>query len=226
MQFKNPEGQIARWLEILSSYDMKIEHRDGKSHKNADGLSRIPCYQCGKESTSQAETSSSRINRIVEDENVELKEIKVLQEEDDEILQVKSWIKAGERPEHSKIADGSYFLKSLWSQWPRLELKNDIVVRKLDVLGTDIVLWQAVIPMGYRREVLRYAHDIKASGHLGVKKTLSKIRQKYYWPGLQNDVRTYIAGCEKCCKRKEPIPSKKAPMQIIRSGYPNGANSY
>ena len=220
MQFKNPEGQIARWLEILSSYDMKIEHRAGKSHKNADGLSRIPCNQCGKESTSQAETSSSRINRIAEDENVELKEIKVLQEEDDEILLVKSWIKAGERPEHSKIADGSYFLKSLWSQWPRLELKNDIVVRKWDVLGTDIVLWQAVIPMGYRREVLRYAHDIKASGHLGVKKTLSKIRQKYYWPGLQNDVRTYIAGCEKCCKRKEPIPSKKAPMQIIRSGYP------
>ena len=26
MNFKNPEGQIARWIEVLSSYDMKVEH--------------------------------------------------------------------------------------------------------------------------------------------------------------------------------------------------------
>ncbi|MCG8033577.1 MAG: Ty3/Gypsy family RNase HI domain-containing protein, partial [Candidatus Thiodiazotropha taylori] len=38
--FKNPEGQLARWLEILSSYSMKIEHRPGRLHRNADGLSR------------------------------------------------------------------------------------------------------------------------------------------------------------------------------------------
>ena len=46
-QFKEPEGQVARWLEELSAYDFQIEHRPGKSHGNADGLSRIPCRQCG-----------------------------------------------------------------------------------------------------------------------------------------------------------------------------------
>ena len=68
--------------------------------------------------------------------------------------------------------------------------------------------------------VLKYSHDIKASGHLGIWKTLSKIRQRYYWPGLQNDVRAYIAGCEKCLSRKGPKKTKRAPMQIVRSGYP------
>ena len=48
MNFKTPEGQVARWIELLSSFDMKIEHRPGNVHKNADGLSRIPCRQCGK----------------------------------------------------------------------------------------------------------------------------------------------------------------------------------
>ena len=45
--FKNPEGQLARWLEVIAAYNMKIEHRPGRLHKNADGLSRRPCRQCG-----------------------------------------------------------------------------------------------------------------------------------------------------------------------------------
>ena len=43
VSFKNPEGQIARWIEVLSHFDYKLEHRSGISHRNADGLSRIPC---------------------------------------------------------------------------------------------------------------------------------------------------------------------------------------
>lgn len=32
LNFKNPEGQMARCFEILSSYDFEIIHRAGKSH--------------------------------------------------------------------------------------------------------------------------------------------------------------------------------------------------
>ena len=45
---KNPGGQVARWIEFLSTFHMEIEHRPGRSHGNADGVSRIPCKQCGK----------------------------------------------------------------------------------------------------------------------------------------------------------------------------------
>ena len=54
MRFKQVEGQLARWIEELSQYDMVILHRAGKKHVNADSLSRIPdglercdCYQAG-----------------------------------------------------------------------------------------------------------------------------------------------------------------------------------
>ena len=47
LSFKNPEGQLARWLQVLSSYDMTIVHRPGGQHRNADALSRIPFRQCG-----------------------------------------------------------------------------------------------------------------------------------------------------------------------------------
>ncbi|XP_038053996.1 uncharacterized protein LOC119726413 [Patiria miniata] len=49
LNFKNPEGQLARWMEVLSQYDLVVEHRSGKKHGNADGLSRRQCKQCGRE---------------------------------------------------------------------------------------------------------------------------------------------------------------------------------
>ena len=42
-KFKEPEGQVARWIESLSSFQFEIQHRPGKLHGNSDGLSRIPC---------------------------------------------------------------------------------------------------------------------------------------------------------------------------------------
>ena len=55
-RFRHLEGQLARWVEELAQYDMKIIHRSGKHHNNADGLSRIPdpefscdCYSAGRD---------------------------------------------------------------------------------------------------------------------------------------------------------------------------------
>ena len=39
--FKQPQGQLARWIEELSRFNLKIEHRPGKFHSNADALSRL-----------------------------------------------------------------------------------------------------------------------------------------------------------------------------------------
>ena len=44
--FKQPEGQLARWITKLQEYDFSISHRPGKQHGNADALSRRPCPQC------------------------------------------------------------------------------------------------------------------------------------------------------------------------------------
>ena len=40
LKFKSPEGQLARWLELLATYDFAIEHRPDLQHGNADSLSR------------------------------------------------------------------------------------------------------------------------------------------------------------------------------------------
>ena len=40
---KDPEGQLARWIEFLSTFDFEIQYRSGQQHQNADALSRRPC---------------------------------------------------------------------------------------------------------------------------------------------------------------------------------------
>ena len=39
---RDPSGQVARWLKILSAYQFQVEYGPGKKHNNADGLSRRP----------------------------------------------------------------------------------------------------------------------------------------------------------------------------------------
>ena len=44
--FKEPEVQLAGWLEQLQEYDYTIVHRPGRKYGNADALSRMPCQEC------------------------------------------------------------------------------------------------------------------------------------------------------------------------------------
>ena len=43
---KRPEGILARWIETLAEFSYTIEHRPGRLHSNADGISRPFCKQC------------------------------------------------------------------------------------------------------------------------------------------------------------------------------------
>ena len=43
MSFREPDGQVIRWIETLQSYAFTVVHRAGASHANANALSRRPC---------------------------------------------------------------------------------------------------------------------------------------------------------------------------------------
>ena len=64
--FKNPEGQLARWLEVLSTFDIELEYRQGRRHQNADGLSRIPCRQCDRMAQGESKVEGDVLESGVE----------------------------------------------------------------------------------------------------------------------------------------------------------------
>ena len=59
------EGQTARWLEQIAEYDLVIQHRPGRKHGNADGLSRPRCKQCGREENAGTEDVPDPLNKEV-----------------------------------------------------------------------------------------------------------------------------------------------------------------
>ena len=80
LNFKNPEAQLARWFEILGSYDFVIEHRAGLKHGNADGLSRRPCHHA-TEDCKYCTRVEAKISTIT---TVEANKEEVLQQESSE----------------------------------------------------------------------------------------------------------------------------------------------
>ena len=72
MNFKSPEGQIARWLEVLGTFSFEIQHRPGRQHGNADGLSRVPCRQCGRSDQDDALDSESVTGVTAESDREEI----------------------------------------------------------------------------------------------------------------------------------------------------------
>ena len=192
---------------------MKVEHRPGRLHGIADGVSQIPCTQCGRKEGQES------VN-ILDCSDSKAFDLRTLQDRNRDIALLKSWVESGVRPDSKETASENYVVKALLGQWKNLELKDGLLVRKYGDPVTDSVVRQAIVPQTEIREVLKFSHDLQTSGHLGIKKTLSKVRQNYYWPGVEQDVKIYVSGCEICQKGKEPIPLKRAPMHLARSGYP------
>ncbi|CAC5367959.1 unnamed protein product [Mytilus coruscus] len=137
-----------------------------------------------------------------------------LQSNDSDLKRVKRWLTEGQRPQYNEVSSKGYFLRSLWSQFGCLEVHGDVVVRRHDDRERNIVKLQAVIPMSERKQVLEYCHDTEYAGHLGTHKTLHKIRQSFYWPGLQSEVRAYVTSCTKCNRKKRPMKRKRASIRL------------
>ncbi|GBM49180.1 Transposon Ty3-G Gag-Pol polyprotein [Araneus ventricosus] len=56
LNFREPEGQIARWIQRLREYDFKIQHSKVSSHGNAGDLYRRPCKESCKHCTNVEKT--------------------------------------------------------------------------------------------------------------------------------------------------------------------------
>ena len=84
--------------------------------------------------------------------------------------------------------------------------------------GSDGSRTQLVVPVALRQMVLAELHD--KSGHLGIHKTLEKIKECFFWQGCEQDVRNIVQQCERCQKRTNPVPTQHAPVGTIESNHP------
>ena len=72
--------------------------------------------------------------------------------------------------------------------------------------------------MSLRKDVCSQLHNY--SGHLGIHKTIEKIKQRFYWPGYEHDIRAWVQQCPECQRRNPPQPLPCAPMGGITANRP------
>ena len=70
---------------------------------------------------------------------------------------------------------------------------------------------QLVVPRTYVSKVLFMAHSHLLGAHLGMDKTRDRVLNRFYWPGVKQDIEDYCRACPEC-QRTAPRPSVRNPL--------------
>ena len=173
--FREPEGQLARWIESLQEYDFEIIHQRGKLHSNADALSRIPCQQCGRHEQVLAQVIGATV--LAPDR---MDTVKQLQGEDTTLKPVIAAKLAGPRPSQQEQQQGSPAIWRLYQLWDQLQLTNGILYCRFPLHGRSGYFDRLIVPKPLRNEILKDLYAGELGGHLGVEKTLNKLKERFY----------------------------------------------
>lgn len=235
-----------RWLAELSNYNCSISYRSGKRNSDADGLSRrkedtettifpdvlkalcnaFICNEITVDDVSFSDLLTNPAEDIVPDVGVD-------QEVSDEVLQgtaltTQDWHKAqfsdgnirviidslieGHRPstEDNRQLDKRYLLA-----WDNFKLKDGILYRRTTFNGEGIE--QLVLPTSLTDTIFKAYHD--DLGHQGRDRTTSLIRRRFFWPGMNEDIKKRVSLCERCVRRKT-APTKATELVNITSTSP------
>eukprot|EP00731_Ephydatia_muelleri_P039166 Em1164g1a len=222
--FKEPEGQLARWLEKLQEYNFTVVHRQGSRHCNADALSRVPCRQCGRENqnveTSQGDNAViTGIGAVLSPfQTCTPNEMRKLQLQDEAIGPVYRAVLDRKTPSADVSKSWSWESRVLMQHWGSLNIQNGVFWRKCIDKCRDYL--QLVLPAKLKVDTLRDLHEGAIGGHLGEEKMLNKLKERFYWPGCTEAVKDWCRTCIRCTTRKTAAPKRKAPLQSLRAGYP------
>ena len=152
---------------------------------------------------------------------VSVSDIRQAQQEDDNIGPILRHLNAGHlRPDWDEVSYLGPEAKNLWSQWDALRVNDGVLEHRWESTDGLSSHWQMVVPKKNRSQVLQEQHDNISSGHLGTKKTLGRLRQRFYWLGMRSDVKEWCRACAVCCAKKGPQRRGNAPLQLFVTGAP------
>ena len=176
---------LNRFQQLMTEYHFETRYRPGEENVLADLLSRnsIAAFALTDDSGSVIEA----------------------QRQDKSIADIKSFIKTKKLPK----ADPKY------AQWVRrigekCEVHDDLVWHKRSRPGyreKHLLL----APKEHRHMIIQSAHCDISAGHGGVDRTANRVMQHYWWPGLESEVKRFVATCEICQTSRA---EKEAPAKL------------
>ena len=218
--FKEPQGQLARWLEKLQEFDFTILHRPGKRHGNADALSRLPCQQCGRDQhqdtiePTEDPTHLCTVSMMGQDD-ISLRDAQL---SDPDVGPILTGMECGQKP--TNLTGQSPHFRRLLQLWDQLVVNNSLLWRNYQPQENSQTHLQLIVPKCLRDNILEDIHGGTMGAHLGEEKTLMKLKERYYWPGHHTDTCTFCKTCSKCAARKSASPRRRGQLHPVTTGYP------
>lgn len=241
MNKKDLVGRMAKYQLGVQAFDIKIEHRSGRSNTFCDFMSRYPgeCSTVGtREKVEKVlaieadqldwEELRKRLEKNVVPKDFTLpKEFRGLSDK---------WKKVSmEEIRNEQKKDRNY--KIIMDELENVEipeseeeiqkyLDENKVHAEFSLINGILYKWaefgkdrRAVIsiPPSLRERILREFHQDKLIGaHLGFFKTFDKLRKKVWWKRMYGDTKRFIVTCQKCQRRKTiPAHLAKEPIKPI-----------
>lgn len=204
-----PSSRLTRWTIRLQSFDFEVKYRKGQCNIVPDALSRSK-----DDVTSPAMLAAFRAQKVSDNHaslQIDWDGLAEEQQKDHEVKEMMTKVTPQIDCNPSKIhytMENGYLFHSVPSQQQGQK-------------------WQLVIPMCFREEILKFAHDNPLSGHFGWLKTLLRLLEVAYWPSIRKDVWKYCRDCQVCQQYKPSITKLSGQLQstpVVEPGHMLGVD--
>ena len=88
------------------------------------------------------------------------------------------------------------------------------------------------VPDSVRARVLQWGHSSKLTCHPGSHRTLVFLKQRFWWPPMNRDTRSFVAACSTCARSKSnhqapagllnPLPIPSRPWSYVAVDFVSG----
>ncbi|KAJ8361773.1 hypothetical protein AAFF_G00422190 [Aldrovandia affinis] len=140
------------------------------------------------------------------------------QRQDPTINRVLHFVERKRRPSRRERDKENQMVMRILKQWDKLTVLDGILYRVTRDPVTKHKRFQFVLPDSLKSQALAGVHDL--AGHQGQPRTLSLVRQRFFWYDVEKDVRSYVRNCARCVLSKTPEPAARAPLESITTSAP------
>lgn len=188
-------GRLARWAVRISAFRFQVRHIRGSDNCVADALSRM----FASEEQEEVEPSGSvEVVATILTEIPELfSDLAELQQGDANWAPIINDLRDGKPRERYKLQRGILLYKTRFDERDKICLPTQLVA-----------------------PIFKYFHSALCGGHLGIYKTVMKIKEHVTWPTLSGDVRRLVGSCVECAKAKPGKENKQGMLGSSRAEAP------